>query len=244
MNLKKNFFKLLQKKKKVEISIYDDTNVYNSLAEGIKYSTKIKYENNNLFAIGEMELKTGKKNGEWLYFYRNNNSPYKVMLHNKINEITEKYYPSGELLFKKIKNKNFIFLEHYFKSGEIKKINIINSQDLNNKISYEYSFYLSGNIKEKKILKNQKKQGRYYFYEEDGILLIECNYNNNLLEGKYLEYYENGNLKIEINYINGKKTGFYKEYYENGELKIYSVFENDSLIAKLGEYQENGSLME
>lgn len=244
MNIRKIFFKLFQRERENKITITDDTNVFKALAEGVKYSNKIKYENNDIFAIGEMDLKTGRKNGEWLYFYKNKNTPYKIMFHNKIDEIKEKYYPSGEILFKKIKNKNFIFLEHYFKSGEIKRINIINSQDLNNKISFEYSFYLSGNIKEKKILKNKKKQGRYYFYEEDGTLLVECNYNNNLLEGKYLEYYENGNLKLEINYINGKKTGFYKEYYENGELKNYSIFENNLLIAKLGEYQENGSLME
>jgi len=41
---------------------------------------------------------------------------------------------------------------------------------------------------------------------------------NNKKEGIYKSYYENGQLKVEVNYIDGLRHGIFKSYHDNGQL--------------------------
>ena len=46
---------------------------------------------------------------------------------------------------------------------------------------------------------------------------MEGNYKDDKREGLFKEYYENGDLKSKGNYKDDKGEGLFKRYYENGD---------------------------
>lgn len=69
---------------------------------------------------------------------------------------------------------------------------------------------------------NDTKQEHY----PNGQIKMEAKMNNeNKMEGEYKEYWENGKLKVKGNYENGFKIGVWKYYKETGEFERKERFE-------------------
>jgi hypothetical protein len=64
--------------------------------------------------------------------------------------------------------------------------------------------------------KNDKPEGLWKSYHENGQLWEEGNFKDGKKEGLWKMYYENGQLWEEGNFKDGKKEGLLKGYYENG----------------------------
>jgi antitoxin component YwqK of YwqJK toxin-antitoxin module len=69
------------------------------------------------------------------------------------------------------------------------------------------------------------KEGEYIEYSpsfnlDNYYISHKCNYHNDKLDGEYIEYYENGNIKIKTYYYYNKLHGEYIEYYENGNIYL------------------------
>ena len=91
---------------------------------------------------------------------------------------------------------------------------------------------------------NGVKEGpSYEYYKDSKIIINECYYKNNKLNGKYIEYYNNGLKKIECYYENDKKNGKYIEYYNKGLKKIECYYENNVLVGIYNEWDINGLLI-
>ena len=65
----------------------------------------------------------------------------------------------------------------------------------------------SQKVKERYCYKDDEKNGKYNLYNEDGILLIDCEYIHGFISGVYREFYSNGNVKLYCTFIDGKKHG-------------------------------------
>ena len=81
--------------------------------------------------------------------------------------------------------------------------------------------------------------GPKVFRTDEGMLYVE-NVKNNKKEGQYKIYYENGQIKEKGTYQNGEKEGPYTHYfkngdrqegtYKNGERGPYKYYFNDGSI--------------
>ena len=77
--------------------------------------------------------------------------------------------------------------------------------------------------------KDDKKDGVWKYYREDGTLEGKVTYKNDEANGKYEAYFENGKtLYSDGTYINGKKNGIEKEYYMSGKLQSATTYKNDT----------------
>src|SRR6478736_2941582 len=96
-------------------------------------------------------------------------------------------------------------------------------------MSIEKKFYTNGQLKEKGILRNGRRDGKWTYYSENGSLLREILYTDGIENGSWIMWHDNGNTYIQQNKKNGVSDGLWKEYYENGSIKEIGNYE-------LGEY--------
>jgi len=75
-------------------------------------------------------------------------------------------------------------------------------------------------LKEEYFICDNKKEGIYKSYHDNGQLKEEVNYIDGKKNGIRKSYHENGQLWDEVNYIDGKENGILKLYHRNGQLEI------------------------
>ena len=80
---------------------------------------------------------------------------------------------------------------------------------------------------------------RFYF---DGLLKFEKNYKDEKMDGKYINYYENGKKESEVFYKDGELDGKYIGWYENGKKRGEAFFKDGEEDDKSTEYYENGQM--
>jgi len=96
-------------------------------------------------------------------------------------------------------------------------------------------------------IENNKREGVWKLYNENGELESVYSYKNDNLIGTGKEYYESGNIKIIKKFSNNGKKMKVKEYYKNGKLKnegnsLYVSDNNYVPEGKLRVFYENGKL--
>ena len=154
-----------------------------------------------------------------------------------------------------------------YKVEEINEIKIFNSS--NNRLLFEgqYSNRKKNGIGkeyneegelifEGEYLENKRWKGKYYEYDEDnGKLILECEYLKGIIDGLAKEYDKyNGQLKFSGNYLNGKRHGHGTEYtsmilYKENEYVydhcgyISNKYNYHNTIIFIGEF-ENGERKE
>ena len=73
-------------------------------------------------------------------------------------------------------------------------------------------------LKEEYFISDNKKEGIYKSYHNNGQLNVEVNYIDGKMNEIYKSYHYNGQLNVEVNYIDDKRNGIFKSYYNNGQL--------------------------
>ncbi len=87
-----------------------------------------------------------------------------------------------------------------------------------------------------------KKEGKYYEWNEDGHLWLEETYKHERLNGITRVWYPNGQLKTEINYKNGECDGVFRTWYKNGQQSEEINYKNDKYDGVRRTWYENGQL--
>lgn len=95
---------------------------------------------------------------------------------------------------------------------------------------------------DKKIIEKELKEyeGKVIKQEEERLKEEE---KNNKLEGTYKDYWDNGKIKFESNWKDDKLDGITKRYYESGELKSEEHWKDDELVGWI-DYDESGNIIE
>lgn len=180
------------------------------------------------------------KNGKAVFYYKGVKEAKEKGIHkiitytNNRERISEEYYCNGNIKCREIKNT----IEHYYLTGEIEKIEVY---DDSRTVKYSYIFYKSGQVKARATLINGLKIGLSQFFREDGVLIAEYFFGKDeKYDGIYKKFYDNGQIQILIDYYDGKKHGYYKEYYPNGQVKEMSIYNLDKKIKIIAMYSESG----
>jgi antitoxin component YwqK of YwqJK toxin-antitoxin module len=101
---------------------------------------------------------------------------------------------------------------------------------------------LNQNIKKIGSLVNNKPDGEWFWYYENGQVWRQEDYKNGLLHGKQTTYHQNGNKNGERNYLNGKIEGKCYLYHSNGNIKNEVICKNDKRNGEHIEYYEDGKI--
>lgn len=162
------------------------------------------------------------------------NENYRKILDGKVNEIKE-FIPIA-----------------YDKIGECFRENefVLNGKKQTAYCVYSnYEFQGIGNMKNGKMIgywetynpkkgfllskgslnEEEKKEGQWTWYYENGNIQEEGNFKNGKLDGIQKFYFDNGQLKYSVEYKDGKADGEYKLYNKNGALIEHKFFKEDKL---------------
>mgnify|MGYP000091332665 CR=1 FL=1 len=106
----------------------------------------------------------------------------------------------------------------------------------------ENEYYDNGQLKEHKEIIDDKKNGKYKYYYENGQLAQDTYYKNGELEGDFKTFYKNGNLQEIGIAIDGEVDGKYLRYHENGKVWKEQYFKLGKKHGLSKRYYENGNL--
>ncbi len=210
---------------------------------------------------------------------------YPVLAQDNTDTLTQYFYPNGQLSSEGImKNgKPNGFWKTYYTTGTIKseglRLNFLldstwlfynNTRELVKKINYKfgkkngYSYNYSSEYNtnpitiSKELYLNDKKEGKSFYYFNDGKIREEINYKEGKKEDEAREYNKQGNLttimKYHNNYIisrekvnrtdsEGKKQGAWKMFFENGKTFREMHYIDNELDGTYKEYNDKGSVI-
>ncbi len=189
----------------------------------------------------EIDYKKGKKNG-LRKTYREGELMTETFLNDVKNGLTTYYYPDG----KKKLVVNFVngfengYAREYDQSGNIISIT-----------EYKKGFIVSReNINRKD--KEGRKQGSWKFFRDNGMLLQEGTYRNDLKHGYFKDYGPDGKLiqvrKYEDDVLQEDAEEVIKletlaDYHPNGKVKISATYRNGVPEGLRREYDDQGNVI-
>lgn len=101
------------------------------------------------------------------------------------------------------------------------------------------NYYPNGKTENNVTWRNGEKNGKGSFYDEEGVLTTEEWYKNGLLDGN-CKNYENGSLISELTFKNDILNGPYKYYYPNKKLNETGTYVNAEKNGLITVYDELG----
>lgn len=217
----KNYYSIFNQKK-------NDKYFYDIMLELIKLTSKFKYE-----LIKQYNCKEDKLDGEYKRFENDKLIEHCYYKKGKLDGEYIKYkddyiiikcsYKDGKKNGDYKKYNNGILVEHFHyqtigKLDDIDEIKVFKDGKLikqyycnNGVFKYEkeqldhgYNYLENIFVVNKYTYCYGKKNGEYKEYDDDGNLVVHCNYINDKLNGEYKEYDDNKNLIKHCNYVDNK----------------------------------------
>ena len=207
-------------------------------------SRSLFYESGN-----PKELTTNNQlDGIKILFYKNGQlSESKEYMDGKLDGDTTLFYENGKIKAQRtyknnvlINNKEFIYFENgQLHSQKHEHLNKEHSEGL-----FE-AFYESGELKEKKLIKNRKLEGLAESYYESGELRSRVTYKKGRREGLFEAFYESGELEEQGYYEEGKLDGPRAYFYLNAKcqsIREWTTYEKGKENGFRYKFYENGAL--
>jgi antitoxin component YwqK of YwqJK toxin-antitoxin module len=161
---------------------------------------------------------------------KNNNDKYNLQTNELINGKVYNFYNNPFSSFN-----GYVKCEYNFKNGKLHGLVVFYDD-------YKGKYFLSNSIE----YRNGKRNGFYRKWFENGQLREECIYIEDKLDGEFKEFWEDGTLHGGGNFKNGKPIGEHRYYNEKGVL-VNEEFYSESFENYQGEllqkwYYDNGQL--
>ncbi len=81
-------------------------------------------------------------------------------------------------------------------------------------------------------------------YYASQVRQMEGTYKNNKRDGLWTYWYENGNMWSQGMYLNGKSDGKRTTFFENGKVRYEGFYKQDMRVGKWRFFDENGRLLQ
>ena len=209
----------------------------------------------SLFGQNEVE------NGLVKYYYPNEQvSSEGLMKNGKPDGYWKTYYTTGIIKSEGLRT-NFELdstWTFYNQSGEItQRIDYKYGKKNGYSYSYSYERYSDGVPVSKELYLNDKKEGKAFFYYDNGNIREEVSYRNGHKEGTAMQFDKEGNITTLLQYHNnylisreyvnrsdarGIKQGIWKTFYPDGRLNKEMYYDNGVLDGLYKEFNPNGTL--
>ena len=129
-------------------------------------------------------------------------------------------------------SKQTIEITDQYENGSVKKEVYYNNSESAKSVIKEIEYYEGGEKKYVGNFKNNKKDGKWTFWFQDGKMWSEGYFTKGLRSGESKVYYENGELFFIGEYINGKKVNTWTFYDEKGNIKNIVTYENGKIVSQ------------
>jgi antitoxin component YwqK of YwqJK toxin-antitoxin module len=80
------------------------------------------------------------------------------------------------------------------------------------------AWYINGQIRRRGHYNRGQISGKWEFWDENGNLTMEANYEDNILNGSYIALYTSGKVKEKGQFSANRRTGKWTLYSEDGQL--------------------------
>ncbi len=199
---------------------------------------KSYYKNGTLFEEGQRL--DGLNTGNWNVYYPSGTLKNKYTFNKgELVDSYLEYSPAGKLFSDfTYRNNELIAYKFFNEKGDIIK----EARKKGGEFLFE-GYTPEGN-KTSEGLYNIKggKEGDWKFYSNNGVLISNGFYNNNLAQGEYKTYHNNGIIESISNYKNDSLSGYYVSYFDNDKMKSQGWHENGLAQKKWKNYYKNGTL--
>jgi uncharacterized protein len=209
--------------------------------------------------------RSGVKNGDWKYFYPDDNikeegtyyygkkDGYFKQYDKKGNLISIKKYDNDVEIYDAPELTSYEIKTDYYKNGRVK---IVGSYKDGIPEGIRRDYDPQGNIKQAYIFKTGiivgqgivdaegKKQGAWKEFYEDGELYGEGIYKDNKRQEEWKFYYKGGQVE-QIGKYNaaGKPDGLWKWYFENGNIKREEILADGISNGEMKELSDSGKII-
>ncbi len=162
----------------------------------------------------------GWKQGKWIKMWSNGEIKYKGQFHDD--------QPYGEF-------------RYYYPSGKLKAIMTFQEDG---KKAHNITYHENGEKMAEGDFIQQKKEGIWKYYGEDGKLIYEETYHNGTLNGKKITYYPESGQPFEVlEYKNGIKNGKWIKYFPEGTMMTQTQYINGKLEGDFVNYTPEGKIL-
>lgn len=106
-------------------------------------------------------------------------------------------------------------------------------------------YFQTGRLASKGRFVDRKKEGKWQFFsrENEGVLVSEEIYEDNMRNGTSLRYYPNGTLGERLEFRNDEKHGSWEQFHDNGKPYIKSQYSGGKLNGSYEAWFVNGNQM-
>lgn len=210
------------------------------------------YDNGNLKIFGFHSVETGKKHGEWAYYYQTGE-----LMRTEQYENGNLIVSSGRTYIDKI----FRIISRVDIDEDL---NVSDPSDLPREVDFkililkddddfdtsQYSEYYNGFDELDEALSRGvgfvdgkgNKIGHWKWYYPNGGLWRTGEYQNDKAQGKWEIYYQNGKLNKVGNYENDVAVGDWEFYFEDGQVLAYGSYQWGKEDGTWRHYHKNGEL--
>jgi antitoxin component YwqK of YwqJK toxin-antitoxin module len=109
-------------------------------------------------------------------------------------------------------------IDETYPDGTTKRLCVYLGKGENRELIRETTFYSNKNRQMEGTYKDQKRDGKWTYWYEDGTLWSEGMYLRGKSDGKRITYFENGKVRYEGMYKNDMRVGKWQFFDENGRL--------------------------
>lgn len=179
------------------------------------------------------------KDGLTKYFYKDGKLKMEVPFVKGVEQgLAKEYSPDG----------NIITLIEYKRGFIVERLKINRKDKDNLKQGKSYVFHANGNVKQEGTYRDDKKDGYFKDYAENGDLISVTKYVNDVKQTDaeevtkldlQNEYYPDGKIKITETYRNGIPEGIRREYSEDGQILKSFIYSNGKITGE-GIIKEDG----
>ncbi len=109
--------------------------------------------------------------------------------------------------------------EEIYDDGSPRVVRFYDESNGKKVLKNEKTYYKGLKVQTEGAYKDNKRDGLWIYYYDNGNKWSETEFKNGVNEGKSVTYYENGKVRYEGYYKNDVKTGKWKFYDESGKLE-------------------------
>lgn len=151
------------------------------------------------------------------------------------------YFPGSLIIEQTIEYKDSVrngAFKEFYRTGQLKLSQFFVNDSLTDS---SLSYYENGNLKAFQYMKNGKREGNWKKFNEQGKVVEETQYQDNLLDGFAMKYtYRSLKLLQKWHYKHGLKDGKQEFFHQNGKPMAVVYFSNNHPCLGTKEWNEQG----
>ncbi|MCX7987287.1 MAG: toxin-antitoxin system YwqK family antitoxin [Bacteroidales bacterium] len=182
----------------------------------------------------------GLKQGYWRAYYNNGKLRYKGFFKDNqpLGEFRRYYESGGILAIQHFTSSGSSYVTLYYENGQVAAKGKYLGQKRDSLWQF-YSYY-DKTLRLEENYKDGKRNGLSVKYYPNRRPAETLNWIDDKREGEWKQYFQDGNLKLEAMYVNDKRHGYFRLYRPNGMPEVFGQFSENLMDGEWVYFDEKG----